>query len=133
MAVGIVVVSHSARLAQGVKELADQMAAGAVKIAAVGGGPDGSLGTNAAEIESAIDAVCDADGVLVMVDLGSAVMSAEVAVESLPPERAGSVMISNAPLVEGAVVAAVEASIGKSLADVEAAAVRAAAMPKVER
>jgi len=66
-------------------------------------------------------------------DLGSAVMSAELAVEMLPPERAAQVLLSNAPLVEGAVVAAVEASIGRSLAEANEAAEGAAAMQKVER
>jgi dihydroxyacetone kinase phosphotransfer subunit len=131
--VGIVLVSHSAQLANGVKELAEGMVAGAVKIAAAGGGPEGSLGTSAEAIEAAIETVYDPDGVLVLVDLGSAVMSAEVAIESLPPEQAAQVLISNAPLVEGAVIASVEASIGKGLRDVEAAAVQAASMPKVER
>ncbi len=133
MAVGIVVVSHSARLADGVKELAGQMAGAEVKIAATGGGPDDTLGTNAVQIEAAINRVYGDDGVLILVDLGSAVLSAEVAVESLPPERQEHVLISNAPLVEGAVVATVEASIGASLLNVEAAAVRAGSMPKVER
>src|SRR5689334_21093352 len=104
--VGLVLVSHSARLAEGVKDLAEGMTGGAVKIAAAGGGPEGSLGTSAEIIGAAIDTVYDPDGVLVLMDLGSAVMSAEVAVESLDPERAERVLLSNGPLVEGAVVAA---------------------------
>ena len=131
--IGIVLVSHSAGLAEGVKELADQMTGGTVKIAAAGGGPDGSLGTSAELIRTALDEVYDTDGVLVLMDLGSAVMSAEVAVESLDPERAQHVLLSDAPLVEGAVVASVEASIGKSLQEVEKAAVEAGHMRKVER
>ena len=130
--IGIVVVSHSARLAEGVKELAEQMTRGAVKIAAAGGGPDGTLGTNADLIRSAIDEVYSSDGVLVLMDLGSAVMSAEVAVESLDPDRAERVVLSNAPVVEGAVVAAVEASIGKPMEEVNAAAQGAGQMQKVE-
>jgi dihydroxyacetone kinase phosphotransfer subunit len=133
LVIGIVLVSHSARLAEGVKDLAEGMTGGAVKIAAAGGGPDGSLGTSAEVIGAAIDTVYDPDGVLILMDLGSAVMSAEVAVESLDRERAGHVLLSNAPLVEGAVVAAVEASIGKSLAEVEAAAIETWQMKKVER
>lgn len=133
MTVGIVLVSHSAQLANGVRELAGQMAGSGVKIAAAGGGPDGGLGTSAESIGDAIAAVYDPDGVLILVDLGSAVMSAEVAIESLSPEQTPHVLISNAPLVEGAVVASVEASIGNGLAEIEAAAVRAGTMPKVER
>jgi dihydroxyacetone kinase DhaKLM complex PTS-EIIA-like component DhaM len=73
------------------------------------------------------------DGVLILMDLGSAVMSAEVAVESLDPEQGERVRLSNGPLVEGAVIAAVEASTGKSLEECDASAVRAAQMQKVER
>jgi dihydroxyacetone kinase phosphotransfer subunit len=131
--IGIVLVSHSAQLANGVKELAQGMAGESVKIAAAGGGPDGGLGTSAERIGAAIDEVYDPAGVLVLMDLGSAVMSAELAVESLDPERARHVLLSNAPLVEGAIVAAVEASIGRSLDDVEFAAVNAGRMQKVER
>lgn len=131
--IGIVLVSHSAQLAEGVRELAAGMTGESVKIAAAGGGPDGSLGTSAERISVAIDAVYDPAGVLVLMDLGSAVMSAELAVESLDPERAQRVLLSNAPLVEGAVIAAVEASIGKPLEEIEAAAVDAGRMQKVER
>jgi dihydroxyacetone kinase phosphotransfer subunit len=131
--IGIVVVSHSAQLAEGVKELAEGMTGGAVKIAAAGGTGDGRLGTSAERIEDAINEVYDRSGVLVLMDLGSAIMSAEVAVESLDPEKATVVLLSNAPLVEGAVVAAVESSIGKSLHEVEAAALAACSMQKVER
>lgn len=131
--IGIVIVSHSARLAEGVKELAEGMTGGAVKIAAAGGGPDGGLGTSAESIGAAIQDVYDGGGVLVLMDLGSAVMSAEVAVESLDEDQREHVLLSNAPLVEGAIVAAVETSIGKSLDEVESAAVQAAAMRKVER
>ncbi len=131
--IGMVLVSHSARLAEGVKELAEQMTGGSVQIAAAGGGPDGSLGTDAERIRAAIEQTYSPDGVLVLMDLGSAVMSAELAVEMLPPERVAQVLLSNAPLVEGAVVAAVEASIGRSLAEANEAAEGAAAMQKVER
>lgn len=133
MTVGIVVVSHSSSLAEGVKELAGQMSGGAVRIAAAGGAADGALGTDASRIAEAIEDVLGSDGALVLMDLGSAVMSAEVAVEMLPPDAAARVLLSNAPLVEGAVVATVESSVGKPLREVEAAAVRACEMPKVER
>jgi dihydroxyacetone kinase phosphotransfer subunit len=133
MTVGIVVVSHSSSLAEGVKELAGQMSGGAVRIAAAGGAADGALGTDATRIAEAIVDVLGPDGALVLMDLGSAVMSAEVAVEMLPPDAAARVLLSNAPLVEGAVVATVESSVGKPLTEVESAAVRACEMRKVER
>jgi dihydroxyacetone kinase phosphotransfer subunit len=131
--IGIVLVAHSAKLAQGVKDLAEQMVRGRVKIAAAGGASDGSLGTNTELIRSAIEEVYSSDGVLVIMDLGSAVMSAEVAVEALDAERASSVLLSNAPFVEGAIVAVVEAATGKTLQEVNSAAERAYQMQKVER
>lgn len=131
--IGIVVVSHSRQLADGVKELAGSMTGGSVPLAAAGGGPDGGLGTDVARIRSAIDEVDGGDGVLILIDLGSAVMSAEVVVEELPEDRRARILLSNAPLIEGAIVAAVEASIGKSLAEVNAAAEDAATLKKVER
>lgn len=131
--IGIVVVSHSRRLAEGVKELAEQMTRGSVQIASAGGGPDGGLGTDAERIREAIEEADGGDGVLVLMDLGSAAMSAEIAVESLGEKGAKRVVLSDAPLVEGAIVAAVEASIGKSLQEVEASALGARAMKKVER
>lgn len=131
--IGIVLVSHSARLAEGVKELAESMTGGSVRLAAAGGGPQGGLGTDVTRIRRAIDEVYGPEGVLILLDLGSAVMSAELVLEELSPERRAHVLLSNAPLVEGAVVAAVEASIGRSLAEVNAAAEGAAALRKVER
>jgi len=110
--VGIVIVSHSARLADGVVELAREMAGPDVAIVAAGGLdlPDRPLGTDAALIERAIDEAWADDGVLVLMDLGSAVMSAEMAAEMLPDERRSRVLLCEAPLVEGAVAAAVAAA-----------------------
>lgn len=125
--VGLVIVSHSAKIAEGVKELAAQMTQGAVLIAAAGGTLDGSLGTSVDLIRRGIEQVASNEGVLVLVDLGSAVMSAETAMEDLGV----TCRISNAPLVEGAVFAAVEASIGSTLAQVQAAAENARNLPKV--
>lgn len=129
--VGIVIVAHSAKLAEGVKDLADQMGQGRVLIAAAGGLDDTTIGTNMERILAAIEAVNQPDGVLVLMDLGSAVMSTEMAVEMLLPEQQSKVLLSAAPLVEGAIAAAVEASIGSPLAQVDAAACAAMRMPKV--
>jgi dihydroxyacetone kinase phosphotransfer subunit len=131
--IGIVLISHSKSLAEGVKELASGMTGGIVPIAAAGGGPDGGLGTDVERIRGAIEEVYSSAGVLILMDLGSAVMSAEVAVEDLDERRREDILLSNAPLVEGAVIAAVEASIGKSLREVNAAAEYASFMQKVER
>lgn len=120
--IGILVVSHSAELARGVKALAEQMAKGQVPIAAAGGTHDGALGTSFDLIAAALEQLRGVDGVLVLVDMGSAVMSAELALEA----AAIPFLLSGAPLVEGAVVAAVEASRpGATLSEVAAAAARA--------
>ena len=125
MTVGLVLVSHSSRLAEGARELADQVAQGAAPIAAVGGAEDGSLGTNGLAIASAIEAMAateGVEGVLVLMDLGSAVLSAETALEQLGEEVRARVRMADAPFVEGAVAAAVEASLGSDLATVAASA-----------
>ena len=130
--VALVIVAHSAKLAEGVRELAAQMTQGRVPIFAAGGVDDDILGTNAERIRSALEAALAADEqVLVLMDLGSAVLSARMAIDLLPEEARPRIRLSQAPLVEGAVVAAVEASIGKGVDEIEASAVEAARMPKV--
>src|SRR5215470_9159016 len=119
MTVGLVIVSHSARLAAGVAELAGQMAQGKTPIAAAGGAVDDVLGTSADKILAAIQAVDGPDGVLVLLDLGSAILSTEMALEMLSEEQRGRVRLSAAPLVEGAVAAALEASLGRGLPQVQ--------------
>ncbi len=131
MSVGLVIVSHSAQLAEGVVELAGQMAQGRIALAAAGGTADGTLGTSVDKILSALEQVSGPDGILVLLDMGSAVMATEMAIEMFAQHFLHPVMISPAPLVEGAVVAAVEASIGNSLQEVAEAAVQASALPKL--
>jgi len=108
--VGIVIVSHSKKLAEGIVELAEQMAPDAVIIPA-GGIPDGGLGTSEQLIEDAINEAMSPDGVVILADLGSAIMSAEIAIENCE----GTVKIGDGPIVEGAMVAAVQASVGMDL------------------
>ena len=131
MTVGLVIVSHSARLAGGVAELAEQMAQGKVAIAVAGGTADGALGTSVEKILEALHAVDGPDGILVLLDLGSAVMATEMAVEAFAPDWQHHIVISPAPLVEGAIIAAVEASIGNSLHEVAEAAASAYTLPKI--
>jgi len=128
--VGIVVVSHSRLLAEGVVQLASEMAGPDVRLLAVGGTADGRLGTDANVIAEALRTADDGAGVLVLVDLGSAVLATDMAIESLAGERKADVRVSRGPLVEGAVVAAVQASIGQSLGEVLAAAEAAAELDK---
>ena len=122
--VGIVIVSHSARLAEGVRELAEQMTQGRVPLAVAGGidDPDNPIGTDAMKVMAAIDAVYSPDGVVVLMDLGSALLSAETALDFLPDDRREHVFLSRAPLVEGALAAAVQAMIGTPVAQVLAEA-----------
>jgi phosphoenolpyruvate-protein phosphotransferase/dihydroxyacetone kinase phosphotransfer subunit len=126
MTVGLVIVSHSARLAAGIAELVSQLVQGKVPIAPAGGGIDGVLGTAADKIAEAIISVDNPDGVLLLLDLGSAILSTEMALEMLDEEQRRHVRMSFAPLVEGAVAAAVKASLGGSLAEVQQAAENAA-------
>jgi phosphoenolpyruvate---glycerone phosphotransferase subunit DhaM len=128
--VNLLIVSHSAQLAAGVKEFASQVAGDRIKIAAAGGAADGSLGTSVERIQEGFQEVSSPDGVLVLVDLGGAVLSVETAIEGLETAR---VMISDAPLVEGAYLAAVEASAGATLDETASAALRAREMIKVHR
>jgi PTS hybrid protein len=122
--VGLVIVSHSARLAEGVAELAGQMAPD-VPIEAAGGLPDGGLGTDYQRVTDALTAAEQGAGAVLLYDLGSARMTAELAVEAAEePERFA---VAEAPLVEGAVAAAVAAAGGADLAGVLAAATGAGA------
>jgi dihydroxyacetone kinase phosphotransfer subunit len=111
--VGLVVVSHSAKAAEGICEVAAQMAPTA-SIEPAGGEQDGGLGTSVDRITAAIEAADDGGGVLVLVDLGSAVMNAELAVEM---SETSDVRIADAPVLEAAVNAAVEATSKKATLD----------------
>ena len=122
--VGLVIVSHSARLAEGVAELARGVGGADLALAATGGLdlPGQPLGTDALLVLRAIEAVYADDGVVVLMDLGSAVLSAELALDLLPAERRDHVVLCEAPLVEGAVAAAVQARLGSPLPQVLAEA-----------
>jgi len=113
--VGLVIVSHSAKVADGTLELAAQMAGDEVRIVAAGGMADGAIGTDATRVLAAIQAADAGAGVVVMTDLGSAVLSASTALELLDPAQAARVRLSRGPVVEGAIVAAIQASIGDDL------------------
>ncbi len=115
--VGLVIVSHSAALADGVMELAREMGGGQVLIEAAGGIEGGETGTDAERVRQAVERVRSPDGVLILMDLGSALMSAEMATEMAEPDG-GPILLSAAPLVEGAVAAAALAGAGASLEEV---------------
>lgn len=131
----IVLVSHSRQLAEGLAELVRYMAPPEVTVAAVGGVEDlrGAVhfGTNALAIVAAIQENPSSDGVIILVDLGSAVLSAETAVDMLEPALQARCVISNAPLVEGAIIAAIEAGLDRSLEEINAAAEAVTRVAKV--
>lgn len=119
MTVSLVVVAHSEKIADGAVELAAQMAPDVVILAA-GGTGDGSIGTSLDKVMSALDRAAGGEGVVVLTDLGSAVMTAEAALEFVAdPAR---VLLADAPLVEGLVAAAVAAQAGGDAEAVKKAA-----------
>ena len=99
--VGVVIVSHSPRVARGAEDMVRQMVGESVPLAACGGNPDGGLGTDVAAISAAIDAAWSERGVAVLVDLGGAEMNTEMAIEMLDERRRRRVTICNAAIVEG--------------------------------
>ena len=128
--VNLVLVSHSPSLAIGVSELAramTQQSRVVIATAAGTGDPLHPLGTNADKIHHAIEAAYSEDGVLVLMDLGSAILSAEMAVEFMPEDQRPKVLLCAAPMIEGAIAAAVQASLGGTLQQVAAEAMGALA------
>jgi len=113
--VGIVIVSHSSKVAEGAADMVRQMVGDTVPLAFTGGNSEGGLGTDVAKIIEAIDSAWSEAGVAVLIDLGGAETNTEMAIEMLEEERQSRVVICNAPMVEGAVIAATEASGGSPL------------------
>jgi dihydroxyacetone kinase phosphotransfer subunit len=113
--VGIVIVSHSPKVAEGAADMVRQMVGAEVPVAWTGGNPDGGLGTSVPAIIEAIDKAWSESGVAILVDLGGAETNSEMAVEMLDAAKQSKVVICNAPIVEGAVIAAAEAASGATL------------------
>jgi dihydroxyacetone kinase phosphotransfer subunit len=120
--VGIVIVSHSPLVAQGTADMVRQMVGDEVPLAWCGGDPSGGLGTSVEKIVEAIENAWSEAGVAILVDLGGAETNSEMAVEFIGAPRMDKIRICNAPIVEGAVMAATEASGGSPLASVVATA-----------
>ena len=120
--VAIVIVSHSPLVAEGAADMVRQMVGDEVQVAFCGGNPEGGLGTDVAAIKAAIERVYTPAGVAVLADLGGAETNSEMAIELLPDAWRERVVICNAPIVEGAVMAATEAAGGSALAEVRAVA-----------
>jgi len=113
--VGVVIVSHSPKVAEGAADMVRQMVGDTVPLAWTGGDPDGGLGTDVASIIAAIGRAWSDAGVVILVDLGGAETNSEMAIEMLDPARRDKVVVCEAPVVEGAVMAATEASGGAAL------------------
>jgi dihydroxyacetone kinase phosphotransfer subunit len=113
--VGIVIVSHSPKIAEGAADMVRQMVGDSVPLAWTGGNPEGGLGTDVAAIVAAIDRAWSEAGVVILVDLGGAETNSEMAIDLLDPARRDKVLVCEAPVVEGAVMAATEASGGATL------------------
>jgi phosphoenolpyruvate---glycerone phosphotransferase subunit DhaM len=129
--VGLVLVSHSAAIADGLAQLVAQVAGPSVAIVAAGGGPDGTFGTDGGRVLVALQEAARAAGAVVLMDLGSSVLSVRAALGELPEETVARLRIADAPLVEGAIAAGVTASTGGSLDEVLAAAQEARTVAKL--
>ena len=113
--VGIVIVSHSPDVAKGAADMVRQMVGNGVPLAWCGGNSAGGLGTNVQAIVEALDSAWSDRGVVVMVDMGGAETNSEMAIEMLPEKKRAKVVVCNAPIVEGSVMAATESSGGSSI------------------
>ena len=113
--VGIVIVSHSPKVAEGAADMVRQIVGTTVPLAWTGGNPDGGLGTDVAAILESIKRAWSDAGVAILVDLGGAETNSEMAIGMLDDHRRGRVVVCEAPIVEGAVMAATESSGGSSL------------------
>ncbi len=127
---GIVLVSHSAAIAEGLAALAGEVAGDSVTVVPAGGGPEGTLGTDGSLVERAIHQADSGAGVAVLADLGSAILSVKAVMADGGVDGI-DVRLVDAPLVEGAVAAAVTASIGADLDAVVAAAEEAWSVRKL--
>ena len=128
--VGVLIVSHSKKAAEGIYELAVQMAGKDHRVVAVGGMEDGSIGTDAIRIKEGIEQANGGDGVVLLADLGSGILSSQMAIDLL--EEDIPVQIADAPTLEGAISAAVQAAIGGNLKEVIEAAELAKQVSKLE-
>ena len=129
---GVVLVSHSADIAKGLKDIVDEMNDGSVTVMAAGGADEGRIGTSAVKIMEAMEALADNDYILVYADLGSSIMSAETAVEMLEEEVADKIRMVDCPIVEGALAGVVEGGVSGDLDSVIKASEAAREVRKFE-
>src|SRR5699024_503173 len=120
--IGLVIVSHSDKISKGVVELSREMAGKDVNIISAGGTSDGRIGTDALVIKTAIEEAYDGDGVVILADIGSSIMSSELAMEMLDEEIRKKTYILDTPIVEGSIAVAVQASISNDIEEIKNAA-----------
>jgi len=129
--VGLVLVSHSAAIADGLAEFVSQVAGPEVAIVAAGGGPEGTLGTDGDRVLAGLRDVAHGPGGVVLMDLGSSVLSVRAALQELDAAESERIVVVDAPFVEGAIAAGVTASTGASRDEVAAAAEEARGATKL--
>jgi phosphoenolpyruvate---glycerone phosphotransferase subunit DhaM len=129
--VGLVLVSHSAAIANGLAEFVGQVAGPDVAIVAAGGGPDGTLGTDGGKVLEGLRSLAGGAGAVVLMDLGSSVLSVRAALQELDESQSERIVVVDAPFVEGAIAAGVAASVGGSRDEVAAAALEARGASKL--
>ena len=131
---GLLIVSHSEDAARGISQIAAEMGGGRVEILGVGGNDEGGLGVSVAKVMDALSRLLpNTEGVLVLPDLGSSVLATRTALEMIPREEAAKVIIADAPILEGAMMAAVEAGCGSSLEKVAETAEGTRNLRKIDR
>lgn len=116
--VGLLVVSHSHKIAEGIQDLAEEMILKPIPFIAVGGTFDGRLGTDPEKILASLEQIYSPDGVLVLYDFGSSLLSVEAAVSLLPTERQKHIVVFHTPLIDGSLNAAMEISFNKKMEDI---------------
>jgi len=131
--IGIVIVSHSKKISDGIVEMCKEMTKDDIRIISAGGTRDGRLGTDATLI---VEAICEAnsgDGVVILADIGSSIMSSEMAIEMVPDEIREKTIILDTPIVEGSLAAAIQACISNDLEEIKRSALEAKYMNKVSK
>lgn len=116
--IGVMIISHSEYIANGLKDLVNEMNDGSVPVIAAGGADGGRIGTSAIRIQNAIESLEDCEHILIYADLGSSILSAETAIDMIDEDLAEKVQIVDAPIVEGALAGVVQATISDDVEEV---------------
>ena len=131
--IGIVIISHSIKIAEGIIDLCNEMVGDNIKIIPAGGSSDGRIGTDPIKIKEAIEKAYDGDGVVILADIGSSLMNADMAMELLEEEIRKKTIILDTPVVEGSIGVAVQASISNDINQILQVAEEARTTKKVNK